>query len=169
MKHQVRTKPTQRINQSARNCWPPTQSVFKYWARPACSRFHPVWASNLPGWGQPEVPEPQPQCCTILLGKRFLLISRLSLLCFSLCHCLLLSIHTLLWRDQLCIHPVGARDAHKLPLLPAETAETWPHSLSFQSKGPSSWLCLSPFLEFTPVVDAFLVIGFPKLDAMKYI
>lgn len=114
MKHQIRTQPTE-DKSVCKKLLTPIQRTFKYWVRPSCSGFHPGWASNLPGWGQPQPPGPQPHCCSILMRKCFFLISSISLLRLSLCHCLLLSTHTLLWSDQLSIHHVGARDAPRSP------------------------------------------------------
>lgn len=169
MKHHVRTQPTE-DKSVCKKLLNPTQSMFKYWIRPGCSGLHPVWASNLPDWRQPKLPGSQPHCCTIFTGKRFLLISSLSLLCFSLHHCLLLSTHALLWKDKhsfIPLVPGMLLGAHKLPLL--QLKQPWPHSLSFQAKGPSPWLRWSHFTENSPVVDAFLVMGVLKLDAVKYI
>lgn len=80
-------------------------------------RLNPVKAWNSPGQRWPSLPGSFLHRWAVHLVKRLLFISSLSLPYFNLCHCLLPSHHTPLWRAWLCLlypllsPPVGSGDA----------------------------------------------------------
>lgn len=113
------------------------------WAQMGLLRLNPVRKLNSPGQRWPSLLGAQLHNWAVLMGKKHLFISSLSLPCFNLWRCVSPSHHTLLWRAG-CVfnipsHPLLSvlrthLDATKALLSPGWTRPD-PNSLSLQDKG----------------------------------
>lgn len=169
MKHQVRTQPTE-DKSVCKNCYPYSNHVqilgqiglfrvaLSLGFKPARLR-----TTKTPQAPAPLLHYPHGEKVSSYLQPKVLVFQLvpLPLALYSYTAVKAPALHPHHWCQGCCQEPTSC------PF--SQLKQTWPHSLSFQAKGHSPQLCWSPFIESTPVVDAFLVMGVLKLDGVKYI